>query len=205
MKRVLALLLASVLMLAVCVSAASAEETGNEKAFYVYTGNTGKPLNVREEPNGSIIGSLEQGAKVRVISFINDTWAMIAYDITGSGTAETPAYVSRRYLIDIEPDQLVQKIEQEKEQYFGDVLMDITKEFESVIYVDRYKVAVRPARVTSWVDMRWVPSSTGPVIDQYRAGYELIVLAELEHYLQVEDPDNGAVGFIHKMFAARLQ
>ena len=51
--------------------------------------------------------------------------------------------------------------------------------------------------------MRWIPSETGRVIAQYKATEALIVLKEMDHYLQVQDPDTGDVGYIHKKFAAR--
>ena len=207
MKRILSLMLTAVLITALCMSVASAEEAVSEKEYYVYTNNTGKAINVREEPNGAIVGTLEQGDKVKVVSFVNAAWAIISYsyDKEGSGEGEWPACVSRRYLIDIDPAELARVIEEEKEQYTGDVLEDMAAEFTSAIFVPHYRIIVRPARVTSWVDMRWVPSSVGPAIFSYTAGQELIVLAETAHYLQVQDPDEGIVGYIHKMFAARQQ
>jgi len=72
-KRILTLLTAAVLMMAVLVPAALAEEVAEENEYYVYTEN-GRPLNVRSEPNGEIVGSLPYGTKVRVTSVINDVW-----------------------------------------------------------------------------------------------------------------------------------
>ena len=69
--------------------------------------------------------------------------------------------------------------------------------------VDDYKITARPARVTSLVNMRWIPSETGRIIAQYKATEQLIVLKELKYYLQVRDPDTGDVGYIHKKFAVR--
>jgi len=64
-------------------------------------------------------------------------------------------------------------------------------------------VTVRPARITSWVSMRWIPSETGRVIAEYKATEELVVLKELKYYVQVQDPDTGDVGYVHKKFIAR--
>ena len=206
-KRILSLMLAAVLMLAVLLPAATAEETGGAEEYYIYTNNTGKTLNVRSEPNGDVVGSLEEGTKVQLISFVSDTWAMITftYDRPGSGVGEWPAYVSRRYLINVDPAELKKLVEQEKESYTGDPLTDMTAEFKSATAVQSYRVAIRPARASSWVPMRWVPCNVGPVINSYLASEELVVLQEMDHYLQVQDPDTGDVGYIHKMFAARLQ
>ena len=94
-------------------------------------------------------------------------------------------------------------LEEEESSYTGDPLTDINAEFLSAKDVEPYKITARPARVTSWVNMRWIPSEAGMIITQYKANAELIVLKETDHYLQVQDPDTGDVGYIHKKFAAR--
>ena len=198
-KRICSLILAAVLALALFISAA-AGETGSETTFYVFTDNTGRSLNVREEPNGGIIGELEQGTQVQVISFINEAWAAIRYDGAAGGTA----YVSRRYLIDQDPAVIDKLVAEEQAAYTSDPLTDITAEIESAVSVTPYKITVRPARVTSWVEMRWFPCEIGPAIARYKATEQLTVLKEMAHYLQVQDPDTGDVGYIHKMFAAKL-
>lgn len=205
-KRILSLMLAAVLALAAFIPAALAEETGSANEYYVFTDNTGKQLNVRAEPNGEVVGSLEQGTKVEIVSFVNENWAMInfTYDKAGFGVGEWPAYVSRRYLIDVDPAELAKAIDTELENYTGDPLTDVLMEIASAVDVENYKITVRPARVTSWVSMRWFPSQVGPVLKTYKATEELIVLKEMDHYLQVQDPDTGDVGYIHKMFAAKL-
>lgn len=204
-KRMLTLALAALMLLAVLLPAA-AEELPEVQEYYVYTEN-GRDLNVRETPNGQVVGALKAGTKVSVISFISDSWAMITfrYDKPGSGDGEWPAYVNRRYLIDIPPETLKEIIEKEKEAYTGDPLTDINAEFAAAVDVADYKITARPARVTSWVNMRWIPSETGGIIAQYRATEQLTVLKELDHYLQVQDPDTGDVGYIHKKFALRAQ
>ena len=81
--------------------------------------------------------------------------------------------------------------------------MDITEEFKNAKTVEPYKVTMRPARVTSWVNMRWIPSETGMIIARYKATEELVVLKELKYWLMVKDEDTGEIGYIHKKFAAR--
>lgn len=202
-KRILSLMLAAILMLAVFATAAAAEEGG--KAFYVYTEN-GKPLNVRDEPNGEIVGKLDYGTKVEGVSLISEYWAMITFRYEKNGVAgEWPAYVYRRYLISVDPAELEKMIAAEAETITGDPLTDINNEFASAKEVEQYKITVRPARITSWVNMRWIPSETGMIIAQYKATEQLIVLKELDHYLQVQDPDTGDVGYIHRKFAADEQ
>ena len=202
-KRIISLILAALMLTAAFAAAALAEETADNE-LYVYTENK-KPLNVRSAPNGEVIGSLPYGTKVRVQSFINDNWAVISYHYADptNGEGDWPAYVNRRYLIPVVPEELEKVLEAEKEKYTGDPLTDINNEFAAAKTVEPYKVTVRPARVTSWANMRWIPSETGMIIAQYKATEELTVLKELDNYLMVQDPDTGDVGYIHRKYAAR--
>ena len=194
LKRFAALTLAVILALAAAGTAAFAKEA-EENLYYVYTEN-GSKLNVRSMPNGEIVGELEPGEEVKIITMINDGWALIMFK-------DEPAYVNRRYLIDVKPEELAKKIAEEQEAFTGDPMTDIDAEFASAVDVEDYKITARPARVTSVVNMRWIPSETGRIIARYKATEELIVLKELKYYLQVQDPDTGDVGYIHKKFAAR--
>lgn len=198
LKRILSMALAAVLALAMLTGAAFAEEATKEESrtYYVYTEN-GKGLNVRSAPNGDIIGELNYGEEVKVYGIINDTWAMIHF------MNDEPGYVNVRFLIDIKPEELQKLMEEELDNVTGDPMTDIEAEFASAVDVKDYKITVRPARVTSVVNMRWIPSETGRIIAQYKATEELVVLKELKYYLQVQDPDTGDVGYIHKKFAAR--
>ena len=196
LKRILSLTLAAVLALAVFATAAFAEAIDEGVIYFVYTEN-GKDLNVRNAPNGEIIGSLHYGEEVKVTAIINDYWALIEFH------DNVPGYVSSRFLVTVHPDEIKKAIEEEQEQITGDPLMDIDAEFASAVDVENYKITCRPARVTSVVSMRWIPSETGRVITRYKATEELIVLKEMDHYLQVQDPDTGDVGYIHKKFAAK--
>lgn len=196
LKRILSLMLAALMVLAVCLTAVSAEEAEESSVYYVYTEN-GKPLNVRNAPNGEVIGTLNYGEQVNVRSFMNNSWALINY------MNDTPGYINTRFLIDIPPEELKKLLEEEMNSNTGDPLTDIDAEFASAVDVEDYKITARPARVTSVVNMRWIPSETGRIIGQYKATEELIVMKEMNHYLQVKDPDNGDVGYIHKKFASR--
>lgn len=194
LKKILALTLAVVIALA--CTAVFAEEVEEDTTYWVFTDN-GKELNVRNAPGGDIIGKLKYGEKVTVVSFINGEWAAINYKDSELG------YVSTRFLIKADPEEVKRLIEEEQSEITGDPMTDINAEFASAVDVDDYKITARPARVTSLVYMRWIPSETGRIIIGYKANEQLIVLKELEHYLQVQDPDTGDVGYIHKKFAAR--
>ena len=179
-------------------------EAENASTYYVYTENRG-PLNVRLEPNGSIIGSLAYGEPVQVNSLENKNWALITfhYEHPENGMGDWDAFVNRRYLIPVKPEVLVEALESEENTSTGDPMTDINREFAAARDVEPYRITVRPARATSLVNMRWIPTETGMIILGYRATEELVVLKELEDYLQVQDPDTGTVGYIHKKFAAR--
>ena len=194
LKKILALTLAVVIALA--CTAVFAEEVEEDTTYWVFTDN-GKELNVRNAPGGDIIGKLKYGEKVTVVSFINGEWAAINYKDSELG------YVSTRFLIKADPEEVKRLIEEEQSEITGDPMTDINAEFASAVDVDDYKITARPARVTSLVYIRWIPSETGRIIIGYKATEQLIVLKELEHYLQVQDPDTGDVGYIHKKFAAR--
>lgn len=194
LKKILALTLAVIIALA--CTAVFAEEVEEDTTYWVYTDN-GKDLNVRNAPGGEVIGKLKSGEKVTVVSFLNDEWTAINYQDSEIG------YVSSRFLIKVDPDELRKAIEEEQTEITGDPMTDIDAEFASAVDVDDYKITARPARVTSLVNMRWIPSETGRIIAQYKATEQLIVLKELDHYLQVQDPDTGDVGYIHKKFGAR--
>ena len=204
MKRILMLALAALLVLGTAVPAALGEEKAEARECYVYTENR-QPLNVRSEPQGQIVGRLEYGEKVTVLSVIGDRWAEITYHYNHpeNGEGDWTAYVNWRYLIDIAPEELTALMEREKETYTGDPMTDINAEFATAEAVKPYRITARPARVTSWVNMRWIPSETGMVIARYTTTEELVVLKETAHYLQVQDPDTGDVGYIHKRFAQR--
>lgn len=194
-KRILTMLLA-VLFAAVCLPFAAAEE---DNEFYIYTEN-GNPLNLRDEPNGEIIGRLECGAKVKVETVINENWAMITAESGDTDAGETTGYVNRRFLVKELPKEAEDAADAD---YTGDELAEINAEFSAAKAVTPYRISVRPARVTSWATMRWTPGPTGMVINRYRSGDKLTVLKELKHYLQVQDPLTGDVGYMEKAYAVR--
>ena len=105
LKRILSLTLAAVLALAVFATAAFAEAIDEGVIYFVYTEN-GKDLNVRNAPNGEIIGSLHYGEEVKVTAIINDYWALIEFH------DNVPGYVSSRFLVPVHPDEIKKAIEE---------------------------------------------------------------------------------------------
>ena len=201
-RRILSLMLAALMLAA--FGTAVAEEAGDTAEYYVYTEN-GKTLNVRLAPNGEIIGKLHFGDQVKVNVLADENWAVITfhYNHPENGEGDWDAYVNRRYLVKVDPALIQEALAQETDKVSGDPWTDIQREFAAATAVEPYQITARPARVTSWVNMRWVPSEVGTIIAKYKATEKLVVLKELDSYLQVQDPDTGDVGYIHKMFANR--
>ena len=201
-RRILSLMLAALMLAA--FGTAAAEEAGDTAEYYVYTEN-GKTLNVRLAPNGEIIGKLHFGDQVKVNVLADEDWAVITFHYIHpeNGEGDWDAYVNRRYLVKVDPALIQEALAQEADKASGDPWTDIQREFAAAKTVEPYQITARPARVTSWVNMRWVPSEVGTIIAKYKATEKLTVLKELDSYLQVQDPDTGDVGYIHKMFANR--
>jgi len=199
-KRLWILACAAALLL-LCVLPVSAEQAAVGD-YYIYTEN-GKPLNVRSQPNGSIVGTLKSGVKVQVDAMVNDSWAMISfqYDNGIGGLGFWPAYVNRRFLTAEDPALITEGAAEEESS--GDPMAEINAEFAAAVAVEPYRVMIRPARVSSWVNLRWIPSATGMVIAEYKANDKLTVLMEMKNYLMVQDPVTGSVGYIEKRFAVR--
>ena len=198
MKRMLSILFALILTVSVLAPAAVAEDrsSGSDGYYYVYTEN-GKGLNVREEPNGRVVGSLKYGTKVYVY-VISDNWALIdyTYDKPGYGTGKYAAFLNTRFLRKNKPDPWTPS----EPTVVDTSLADINEEFRSARRVEPYSVFVRPSRVSGWVNLRWAPSLEAEIMATYKANDELLVIRELTHWLQVEDQDTGDVGFISRQY-----
>ena len=208
MKRMMTLALAVIMALGMMIPAAMAGDntaTTESGYYYVYTEN-GKGLNVRETPGGRIVGSLKYGTRIHVDAFTDDTWALIIYnyEIPGYGKGDYAAFVNRRFLQKNKPaDRTETSTTKKAVGSASDTIEDLNKEFASAKQVTPYKVVVRPTRASGWVNMRWAPSQSSELMATYRANDTLLVIKELNNWLQVEDQDTGDVGFINKAFVSQ--
>ena len=207
-KRFLSIILAALMVLAACMPAAMAEDESSdgEGYYYVYTEN-GKSLNVRSTPGGTVVGSLKYGARIHVDAFVDSNWALILYRYNqpGYGTGEYAAFVNRRFLTKNKPaarPSASRKTASESAPA-ADPLAEINKEFKSAKRVTPYKVTVRPTRVSGWVNLRWAPSKSSELMATYKANDQLMVIREMDNWLQVEDMDTGDVGFISRQFVTQ--
>ena len=206
-KRLVSLILAVAIAVAIFVPAALAEDNtlpSTAGHYYVYTEN-GKVLNVRETPGGTVVGALKYGS--RIYCYYNDNgWALIdfTYDKPGYGKGTYVCFVSSRFLVKNKPAPYKGGTsEKSAGTSTGDTLEDINVEFRASKTVTPYTVYARPTRVSGWVNLRWAPSKSAEVMATYKANQPLLVIAELKNWYQVEDPETGAVGFMDKSFVTR--
>ena len=204
-KRILTILLAMTLTAAVSICPVFAEEVigeyRNENStggyYYVYTLNGGT-LNVRDLPNGRIVGTLDYGT--RIYAYYNDgAWAMIdfEYDNPGYGFGTYACYVSSRYLVRYKPDPYDPN---PADPVVTDPYEEINAEFKSARTVTPFMVTVRPTRASGWVNLRWAPSQQIEIMATYKAGERLQVIRETANWYQVRDEETGNVGFMMKKF-----
>ena len=198
MKRFVSMMLVVLtLMLAVFVPAAAlaGEEGPNAHAgyYYVKTGN-GKGLNVRDNPNGKVVGSLKYGTRVYVDAFSDSEWALITYRYdNGHGKNDYAAYVSTRFLVRNNPGKF--------QGSSSSSAANTVKRTEKA--VSPYTIVSRPSRAAGWVNLRSTPSTEAKVLTRCYAGKTLTVVAEMNGWFKVVDPANGAIGYISSKFVSR--
>ena len=211
-KRILSLVL--LLVLAVCcipTAMAGDEEDGTSASagyYYVYTEN-GKGLNVRNAPNGQVVGNLKYGS--RIYCYYRDGgngWALIdyKYNMPGVGEGTYACFISSRFLVKNKPaprnssSSASAPATEAPAAASGDPMEEINAEFASAKRVTPYAVTVRPTRASGWVNLRWAPSQSAELMATYKANDQLLVIRETTNWLQVEDQDTGDVGFINRAF-----
>ena len=202
-KRIVTLLAALLLALSCIPAALAVDDTPAAGAgyYYVYTEN-GKGLNVRFMPGGEKVGSLPYGSRIYVEAFTDDNWAMIIYryNMPGVGVGDYACYVSRRFLVKNKPAPRTNPSTTSAPSTTTSAWSEITAEFNSSRPVTPYVITVRPTRVSGWVNLRWAPSKSAPLMATYPANYQLTVLQESKNWYQVTDTVTGAVGFVNKAF-----
>lgn len=186
-KRFLGMFLAVTLIAVMFIPAMAATKT-----MYVRT-NTGIGLHVRSTPEvrkDNILGSIKYGDPVQVDHNLNNGWTVIKYN-------NKIAYVSTRYLVATKPaEKKATPAPAPSDKTDSNAFSSMNTEFKSAKKINPYTVYVNPARVTSWLNLRWAPSTKSQVIATYKAGSAFTVIASTNHWLQVQDPVTGYVGYI---------
>ena len=197
--------LALIAVMTVMLIPALAENSG--WTMYVYTDN-GKTLNVRRTPStgNNVIGTLKFGEPVDVVTITNDGWAQILWGQSDYGEFGV-AYVMSRFLVNYQPGPVPTPAPTPAPSPSADttdyakVFAAMNAEFKTARRItDPYIVVARPARASGWVNLRWAPSTEAERIATCRQGKELIVLAELKNWYQVQDPETAMIGFISRQY-----
>ena len=195
-KRILTLMVIAVLAVALIPTMASATET-----MYVYTKN-GRNLNVRYDPSsdGEIFITVPYGERLTVLYHLGNGWSAISWD-------GNVYYVQTRFLVYEKPGKKPTPQPTSKPGKVGDSsttvaeLNTIFKTYKPV--ATPFSITVRPTRASGWVNLRFVPSKESELMGTFKDGEQLLVIAELKDWYQVENPDTGAVGYISTKFVVK--
>lgn len=197
LRRLVSLALALAALMAVFLPAAAYAEGD---IMYVYTDN-GKTLNVRRDPSttSDVIGHLPFGEAVSVRMSMANGWTVIDW----AGGDGYVAYVQSRFLMSYRPSPVTPSGGTTPGTAQKDTLSGINAEFRAARKVAvPFTVFARPSRATGWVNLRWAPSADAERITTCPQGKELVVLAELKTWYQVQDPATGMIGFISKKYVS---
>ena len=209
-KRILVLAL-TILMLtalaipALAITAEEAAETGSKMYITTQSSDT---VSMRSSPGAKYdsVFKVPYGSQVYVYESIvngaDEKWYRIHYyDQNGKCFN---GYMNERYLTYDQPK------DREDEKPSGkDNSSDNTVTVDTGMFKGFNKVGetctVNPSKSGSYVNMRWAPSMSMPVITRYDDGAELYVLAENRTWCQVYDEETGVCGFMYKSMTSRGQ
>ena len=209
-KRILVLAL-TILMLtalaipALAITAEEAAETGSKMYITTQSSDT---VSMRSSPGAKYdsVFKVPYGSQVYVYESIvngaDEKWYRIHYyDQNGKCFN---GYMNERYLTYDQPK------DREDEKPSGkDNSSDNTVTIDTSMFKGFNKVGetctVKPSKSGSYVNMRWAPSMSMPVITRYYDGAELYVLAENRTWCQVYDEETGVCGFMYKSMTSRGQ
>lgn len=196
MKRIIALVCALILMMAVAAPIASADEW---RTAYVKT-NSGVGLNAREAPNttSKIIITIPYGAEVTITGYSNNkSWASIRYEGGNAG------FVSTRYLVFSKPGPKPTAKPTSKPTAKPTATPGTTVSFSTFKHVAPYAAVVYTSTPTGTVHLRWAPGTAYASMGVCVQGTELTVLAEGNGWCQVRVENNGYVGFMSSKFIVK--
>lgn len=200
-KKLMTLAVALVMMIGMAVPAVSHAWY----YMYVYTEN-GKSLNVRSEPRvgDNVLWTLPFGEKVGVDYNLGNGWTALM----AAGAYDT-VYVQTRFLVSEQPTRrptpqpTAKPAPSTNPATNAATAAELNRIFRTYKKVVPYNVIVRPVRASGWVNLRFAPSKETEVMATYKANEQVTVLAELNGWLQVEDPATGMVGYMSTQFVSR--
>ena len=178
-KKLAVLMLAAVLMIAVC-AAASASTT-----YYV----TGNQVRVRSGPGTDydILYHLNRGDKIYV-EYTTHGWGVMRL----AGKYNQNGYISTKLISRTKPTS--------ERHHTPSSSASGTPNYNKFVAAN-YNVIVNP--VNNYVNMRWEATKSSPVKRVYYYGAQLKVIAENGTWCQVMDERTNDVGFILKSLLLR--
>ena len=187
-KRILSMLCAALLLaLALIPAAAMADSTA-----YVKT-QSGCALRIRSSATtdaDNVIGKIAYGTKVTVKGKQGD-WSHISVKLHGKTVT---GYVFSRYLSTKKPTAV------STTSGSNESTDTSSTSYSGFKQVASYSVVVRPATTGGFVNLRWAPSKTAPVMNKLHDGDKLTVIAQNATWAQVMNVSNGEVGYIMRRF-----
>ena len=209
-KRILVLAL-TILMLtalaipALAITAEEAAETGSKMYITTQSSDT---VSMRSSPGAKYdsVFKVPYGAQVYVYESIvngaDEKWYRIHYyDQNGKCFN---GYMNERYLTYDQPKDREDKKPSGKDNSSDNTVVVDTSMFKGFNKVGE-TCTVKPSKSGGYVNMRWAPSMSMPVITRYYDGAELYVLAENRTWCQVYDEETGVCGFMYKSMTSRGQ
>ena len=192
-KRIVSLIAVLALLAAMLAFTATASAT----AYYpVYSRcPNGKPLNIRQGPGKDylIIGKIPYGDPIYVIGETSDGW----YELNDGGFVQA-ALTSRTYPGPYVPPTPTPTPDPNKKKD------SLEKVYATARSVEPYIITLKATQRSKGVaNVRWAPSKTSKLLKAYPAGTQLMVIAELDKWYQVEDPLTNQVGFVNTAYVEK--
>lgn len=182
-RRWIALLMLAVLLLAIPMTATA---SGTK---YVKTSSGGN-VRVRSGPGTDydIVTHASHGSKV-------DTYETVG-GWTHVSTGRYSGWISSQYLSSTKP---VASNSTNPSNYTDTLATSIYNGFKTV---GQY-TTVKPTTPGNFVNMRWAPTRSTPVVSKYYANQSLYIVAENSGWYQVIDPQTNHAGFVLKSLTNR--
>lgn len=199
-KRVLIFVTAMVLVLAIGVTAASAE--------WIKTGD-GHPANgrVAADHGSDLVGYAYYGEQVQPEGQSVNGYTYLV---------DKGFWVLTKFLINHDPGEFVPGTNKGTNEggsgssgsssgvssggSSGQAQGGDSAEFNAAKWVTPYPVTTYHKRSSGVINMRWAPNKKAVLIQSYNPGTTLTVLCELKTWSLVQDPETGKVGFIRSDF-----
>ena len=199
-KRVLIFVTAMVLVLAIGVTAASAE--------WIKTGD-GHPANGRAaaDHGSDLVGYAYYGEQVQPEGQSVNGYTYLV---------DKGFWVLTKFLINHDPGEFVPGTNKGTNEggsgssgsssggssggSSGQAQGGDSAEFNAAKWVTPYPVTTYHKRSSGVINMRWAPNKKAVLIQSYNPGTTLTVLCELKTWSLVQDPETGKVGFIRSDF-----